>query len=389
LLYPSKNALTSADFTMKFTDNEYTGEGQIVEALRDAQKYTDDVSSDTFLKKVEARLFTQKQMPWADIKKRAATNTLWQWHRPDALDQLKEDCLHKDIWRESGGYVEKGPFPKPDASVTVQELARDDETGEVTLRIIPLHADVVYTEVGASATVASERVTDYKAYKTSDLEVSFLSVDSTHEHKTGAPIVYKNRITIKSKAYWQGKDMMVELRAAPPAPIRYTTDGSNPKNSGGAYNGAFVVPKGTQVVLAYAEHRGIASEVHRLDIQWDQSKAFEVDPIKPATWAKEQKRENTQAAYGLLSDLRKHRGRLSSVRMMVSQDNAKWVEVNFGDQVMMEPDALENIVNTLRSVLDTSAVSIWADKLHFQTGQGLIDFASEAKMGLEADEVIQ
>jgi Fn3 associated len=62
---------------------------------------------------------------------------------------------------------------------------------------------------------------------------------------------------------------MVELRAAPAAPLRYTTDGSDPKLCGATYDGPFVVPPGTLVVLAVAEKHGIVSECHRLNIHWD------------------------------------------------------------------------------------------------------------------------
>ena len=55
---------------------------------------------------------------------------------------------------------------------------------------------------------------------------------------------------------------MAELRSAPEAPIRYTTDGSDPKSNGGIYNEPFVIPQQTQVILAVAEKSGILSEIH-------------------------------------------------------------------------------------------------------------------------------
>ncbi|MCK7574587.1 MAG: hypothetical protein MZV65_00795 [Chromatiales bacterium] len=60
------------------------------------------------------------------------------------------------------------------------------------------------------------------------MKVSFLAVDSTGEHETGDPITWTNRITLKGRVFDSGSDKMMELRAAPPAPIRYTTDGSGP-----------------------------------------------------------------------------------------------------------------------------------------------------------------
>jgi Protein of unknown function (DUF499) len=113
LIYPHADQLVKADFLMNFTDNCYNGEKQIRETLKEKQKFTDDISSDTFRNKCEQRLFTQKVMPWTEIKRRAAMNIRWQWHRMDALDRLKEDLVRKDQWREDGGYIEKPPFPQP------------------------------------------------------------------------------------------------------------------------------------------------------------------------------------------------------------------------------------------------------------------------------------
>lgn len=168
LWYPHRNGLTSAEFLMRFTGNEYKGEKQVIDALKEAQKYTDDISSDTFLKKVEQRLFTQKMMPWSDIKKRAATLTVWQWHLMDALDELKAACLRKEVWREDGGYIEKGPFPKPATTVTVQVLSRDDATGKVKLRLAPVNGDTLYVAVGAPVTIDSQKLED-RIYETSEV----------------------------------------------------------------------------------------------------------------------------------------------------------------------------------------------------------------------------
>ncbi|MGI9047328.1 MAG: hypothetical protein ACR2FI_11205, partial [Burkholderiales bacterium] len=110
LYFPVADRLMSADFPMEFRNNHYHGEEQITKTLTTKAKYTDDIASDVFRQKAESKLFTQTSMLWTEIKRRAASNIGWQWHRADALDKLKDDCLRKDIWRESGGYVDKGRF---------------------------------------------------------------------------------------------------------------------------------------------------------------------------------------------------------------------------------------------------------------------------------------
>ena len=288
LHYPTRDRLAKTDFLMEFRENCYDGEEQVRKALEARQKYTTDTGpgagagGETFRRKVEARLFTQKSMLWSEIERRAATSPVWQWHRPDALARLKADCIHRDLWREEGSYVDKGPFPNPVTGVRIRELSRDDTTGVATLRVTPVHADTLHAELGAPATPASMQV-DGQRYETADLRVSFLAVDSTGEHPVGDPVEWRNRITLQSREYPAGNERRVEIHAAPPAPIRYTTDGSDPLVAGGAYDGPFAAPEGARVVLAVAEKDGVVSELHRRDLA---EKAVErpIDRALPATW---------------------------------------------------------------------------------------------------------
>ena len=284
------------------------GEEQVVAALADRQKYTTDAASETFRKKVEARLFTRRSMLWTEIRRRAATHPGWQWHPADALDRMKADCLHKDTWREEGSYVSKGPFPKPATAVRIRELHRDDDTGVVRLRLSPVHGDTLYAEVGAEATPASMKL-DGRDFETADLRVSFLAADSTGEHDTGEPVEWRNRITLKSREYADGDARRVEIRAAPPAAtIRYTTDGSDPRAAGGGYEGPFPVPDGARLILAVAEQGGIASDLHRREIA-EKPVEKPIDPTLPTEWTRTGgfRYETTRAAYDFIARLKKAR----------------------------------------------------------------------------------
>ena len=122
LHYPTRDRLSKVDFLMEFRENHYDGEQQVVAALSGKQKYTEDIASETFRKKVEARLFTQSSMLWSEVIRRAATTPGWQWHRSDALDRLKQECVHEDRWprgraiRQQGTLSEAGNHcPHPGA----------------------------------------------------------------------------------------------------------------------------------------------------------------------------------------------------------------------------------------------------------------------------------
>jgi len=389
LYYPHSENLMTADFLMTFTDNNYNGEKQIRETLKSKQKFIEDVSSDSFRKKCEQRLFTQKVMLWSEVKKRAATNTVWQWHRTDALDRLKDQLLHQDQWREDGGgYVEKPPFPKPQTEVRWQEKQRNDDTGEVTLTLNAVHGDTLYYEVGAPATTGSQIVSDPKNFRTSELEVSFLCVDSKGEHETGTPITWRNRITIKSRTFQSGNDKMVELKAAPNVPIRYTTDGSDPKISGGTYNEPLVVPPGTLCVLAVPEKPGVVFETHRRDIPLGEGvDDFKVDPAQSAIWKRENRPSTTKDSYEFLARLKKHQASVLGPRLIINGQN--WVELSVDAKLALDGEKMESAINSLRGLLADGEVEIEAEVLSFKNGQNLLDWVAEVKTEIKREEVKQ
>jgi hypothetical protein len=390
LWYPAESGLTSADFRMNFEGNEYRGEQQILAVLKEKMKFTDDVSSDTFKKKCEQRLFTQQSMPWAEIKRRAATTPKWQWHRPDALDKLKEDLQFRDVWRDNGGFVDKGPFPQPKTSVAVQQQTRDDDSGEAVLRVTATHGDTIYWEVGGTATTASAKL-DGNQHKTRELVVSFLAVDSTGVHETGSPTTWRNSITLKHKVFQSGSGKQMELRAAPKADIRYTTDGSDPKVAGATYEGPFEIPKGASLVLAYAERDGIVSTVERIPLSWDKYEEIKIDASLPAVWRRQHNTASTKETYDFLERLKKYKASPLRPQLTLGSDAGvrDWVEVAMNEEKMVEPTLIEECLIPLRKIQAEGQVKMEIKAIRFESGQDLLDWAEDAKTTIGASEVRQ
>jgi len=390
LWYPTGAGLMSADFQMRFQGNEYNGEEQIRALLLDKMKFTDEVTGDTFRKKCEQRLFTQQAMPWSEIKRRAAINPIWQWHIPSALDDLKAECLHKEIWREEGGFVDKGPFPQPRTSLSIREGRRNDNTGEVTLRLTPLYGDVIYYEIGGDATTASARL-EGNELTTDELRVSFLCVDTTGNHETGAAVAWTNRITLKFRIFQQGQNKMLELQAAPPAEIRYTSNGSDPKQNGGRYEGPFVLPSGAPLVLAYAERAGVRSEVLHIPIDWERDEEVKVDPRLPATLRRAQKTASTQESYAWLNTLHKADGQAICISITIGGSGGvrDWLELNVSDDKLLAPAQIEEMLEVLRRVQADGQVILSAQALRFPSGERLLDWVAATKSELRPGEVKQ
>jgi hypothetical protein len=394
LWYPpiaDKTTLESADFSMKFDGNKYNGEQQVLELLRGKQKFTDDISSETFRKKCEARLFTIQSMPWNEIKRRAAMLPKWQWHLPAALDDLKSSSIQKDIWRENGGYVDKGPFPQPMTRADIQQKLRDLDTGEVTLKISPVNGDTIYYDFGATASTASAKL-EGSELKTRELSASFLVVDSTKVHETGDPVTWKNTITFKHRFFQIGNDRMLELRAAPEAPISYSTDGSDPKLAGASYEAPFVVRPGTSLVLAYAEHDGVASLVERIVVPAAGDKGtVQVDPRRPAVWTRRFEVQSTKETYECIERARKHNAIFIGIKLTILEEggNHGWIELSTSQEKQVTPDLVEEVLTALRKLQGSGQVQLAVEALTFTLGQELLDWVEEVRTSLKPEEVKQ
>jgi len=390
LYYPVKeNVLNSADFLMEFTSNDFNGEDQIRKVLKECKKLEVEVQGDIFRRKCEERLFTRKEMRWNEIKERAAINTAWQWHIPSALDELKEQMLKKGIWRESGGYIEKGPFPKEKTSVIVQEISRDEETGEATLKIIPQYGDKIYYEIDAPATTGSQEVTNLNSFRTKELRLTFLCVDSSGEHETGEAVEWKNKITLKYDFYTnnEGKTMM-KLLSAPQVTIRYTTDGSNPVESGALYEEDFEIPEGTHFVLAVgiSEKHGIQSDPLQVRAP-DKRKpdGLKINKEQPLELSKKHQTNDSKQTYEMLNTLKNEEATISDVSVIINKGE-RWIDLNTDDSTYFDAAVIENQIDNLRDILgeeeDNTSVILEFAKVYFATGQKFLNWVHENEYDL-------
>ncbi|CDF59194.1 DUF499 domain-containing protein [Thermobrachium celere] len=399
LYYPSKYGLLKVDFIMQFVGNEYNGEKQIKEVLIQRQKFTTDLDDDKLRQKCEARLFTQKEMRWQDIKERAAINPEWQWHEPSALDNLLENMLRKDIWRQNGGYVDKGPFPKEKTNVLIQQIRYDEETGEAVLRLTPQYGNKIYYEIDGPATSASNLVENPNEFKTKELKLSFVCIDSNGEHETGDPVYWTNKITIKGRVYDKNGKKVLELKANPNVKIKYTTDGSNPKENGGIYEGEVEIPDNTTIILAVAEEKGIYSEQIQIKVEKGQVNAREIDKSRKLTLVKRLKFQDTKSTYEELNMLKKHNVSVSDVNIILFRNDISssggWIDLSMGNDIVCKPDAIETVLDNIRNTLVQSGsvnISFEYSKAIFETGQNFLDYIADKKKTLtefEEREIIQ
>src|SRR5690625_2348583 len=389
LYYPVSDGFESNEFKMEFNNNQFDAEEQIRNVLIEVMKFDKDTSSDVFRKKFEARIFTSRQMCWIDLKERVATTTSWSWHHPKALEELKNECLRKGIWVEEGGYLDKEP-PAPETAVNVREIHRDEDTGEVTLKIVPQNGDKVYYEINGDATTGSLEVKDLDSFKTKELALTFLCVDSTGRHSTGAITRWKNNVQLQYKPFDKEGKNFIELKASSPkVTIKYTTDGSNPKNSGGIYEDVIEVPKGTKFVQAIAVHEDLGIYSDTLSIPITETK-FEVDKEKPLTLNQTLRASTTSEVYKQLETLNKHKAKVAGVILQVFEKTdsmeQSWLELSLDNTAFHDTNLFVKQLDELRDVFfkdKNVEVSMDVGKCIFETGQNFEDWVAENKDSLE------
>ena len=240
---------------MEFTANRYRGEEQIVKTLAGKQKYTEDVSSDTFRQKAEQRLFTQRVMLWSN------QTPLRHQHRMAVASPRRAGAPEGRL-RAPGPLAPGRRLPGQRAVSIAQHLHQGPgalprrDTGLVKLRITPVNGDTVYMEIGGTATPASQRLSG-RDYETWSWSCRFLP-------RTRPTAMPPDRVHLEEPHHAQaprlsgGRRQDAGASAAPEAPMRYSTDGSNPMIAGATYESPFVIPAGTRFVLACAE-RNVSS----------------------------------------------------------------------------------------------------------------------------------
>ena len=396
LVYPMMDQLRATDCRIHFDNNQFDGEKLIRETLTKQKKFEADIVSDSFRKRAEERLFqNQKIVRWSEVKRRAATNDSWPLHRADALDALRVKAVNEHHWHDLGDQVEKGPFPPPTTEVQVRLLSRDDATGEAHLKVTPLHGDAVYYEVGdTSPTQASLKANDAEGglnnFRTRELKLRFLCVDSSGKHEAGAIVDWKNTIGIKHRVFQNGTTWYVELKAVPRGKIRCTTNGADPNAQGGSYDAPFALPEECRFVLAVASEAGIQSAVEKIDVQAYKTKKVKVEPGSPAIWKRNFGRITAREAFDFIGRLERFGAKAAGVTIDVTQNDGD-VALTYlgGDSTGVDGATLRNIVAKMQEIVGGSQVALQTNALHFETGQQLLDWVADIKSALQLNEVVQ
>ena len=358
LYYPDKNGLRKWQIAFQFVGNEFNGEEQIVQALS-ARKFnalTNEAEKlGTIQTRVERDLFTAKEMRWQDILARAAEQPGFVWYAPDQLEILKRHCLNRDLWREKDGYLQKGPFELEPTSVSVTQVAYNEQDGTFVLRIIADGGTVFY-DCGATPTELSTRVDEKERTITVDEpNLIFACIDETGKRKQGPAVEFVGRPTLRYdlRTSSDGRQY-VTLHCRKGYTIRYTTDGSEPEANGGIYEGEFEVPAGCQFVLAVSLFKDKKLDTLTIRVSEARRKAemISVKEDKPLSYRFKRQVDcgTTEDSYAFLQQA-KNTPNMSicdvGITFTDKEHDDKFIDIDTS-AIRYEPAKLLTIIDTLR-----------------------------------------
>lgn len=398
-------APVTIDNGLKLGDGDQPAETQIEALLASpsasyklAKDLTDDFKQ--YFAMAEAYLWPSgkenRRTPWKDVVMRAKSNPVWPW-MPGAsgMDTLKTEALKLGRWRlGEDGYIEKGPFPKEKTGLNATVTGAQPETGQATLSLTPRNAGespVVHYSTSPQVSENDAQVGDLDNFSTDQGTLYFLVKDSTGHYETGGPVRWTADLKIRHQVEPAGDTRKITLQCTPSAEMRYTLDGSNPKD-GSLYDGPFEIGPEELLLLVHAQV-GEASKSERFQIPASGDKRVQIDDTKPAQLnsGKRVSLDSTAHVYGVINQFRdKAETRFKGVRIEIGEGE-NTVTVRFQEREVTAA-MIEATVVSLRDVLQEEQAPVAlkvSDGIHFDSGFDAREFAKTVGMELQPGDVTQ
>lgn len=380
------------------SDKPFDGEEQIEKTLTAIpRKLFLDIEADFDVLRdyAETNLWNETSpiIDWATAVAREKQKAKMPWLPPRGLETLKTMAVQKGVWEDlNNGSISHTPAKKKTTIQVLPETSPDDE-GYVTLRVNALNAGpsarIHYAEDGA-VSMTSPALRD-DTLRTRAYRVRFLAIDPNGQFDTGDSVSWTNTLVIR--ADMDGATRTVKLFAAPVAQLKYTLDGSEPRN-GISYTEPVSIGADAIKLLVFAEHDGIESR-ERFEYAASATKGragggstIIVNKSSPATLQRIVSLGSRQEAYQALALLNERQAMVEKVQVVLGTSPQV---VHFGvGGTTVDADYLETSLTQISLCLAPDApISLKIHRFHFKTGQDLLDLAEKVGFPLNENEITQ
>lgn len=352
-----------------------------------------DKEFDAVLDKAQDLLWPESMddVRWSDAEDRAREQSGMYWLPPKGLEILKAKALSQGRWEDLGnGYITKKPKKKKTFLQVVLE-GDPSEDGTVRIKLNPVNAGpspIIYFEEEGTVSVSSKKMKEF-SLTTRALKVQFLVVDPTEQFETGEPVNWNHVIKLRNNLIEKEGKRFVELTASPKGNIKYSLDGTEPRN-GTIYERPVEIGDSAVTLLAFAEASGVESK-ESFVFPAKGKKGIVIDDIKPAKLQSKvgnKKIDSTSKTFTALKSAKEKSVIFEGVTITIGQGN-KIGSLIIGD-VPVEGEFLEAILTKLQEKFSPEApVTMNFKKAKFNSGHDLKDFAQKIGVDLLDSEVEQ
>jgi hypothetical protein len=381
--------------TSRDTSKPFDGEAQIEKTLSaDPLKLYLDVERNFLAIREKAQDIlwpeNQDEARWSDVADRYSEQAGMPWLPPKGLDSLKSMACNQGAWEDLGnGYVTKRPKKKR-TSVQVVVDSQPDDNGLVRLRVNPQNAGPaprIYYAEDAPVTESSKVFSD-STLSTHALRVNFLVADPSGQNEMGDAVTWANKLVLRNELNDKIDPRSVGLRIAPRGNIRYTLDGSEPRE-GTIYDRPVPIGAGDVLMRVFGEASGLEA---RADFRFAAKgkKGVEIDEVKPGRIVSRTGRKldsRTKTFEGIKLAEEKSIA-FEGVHLTVGE-GTQVAQVIVGD-VPVNAAFLEAILKTvLEKFPPATPVAMTFRKAHFASGHDLRAFAEKLGIELQTGEIEQ
>ena len=374
---------------------QFDGEEQIEKTLvsHPLKLYLDvEKEFDSVRDKSEDLLWPENQddTRWADAADRYAEQPGMPWLPPRALDLLKSIACNRGLWEDLGnGYITKKPRKKRTSAQVVAEPELGDE-GRVRLRVNPVNAGpaprIHYAE--DSSVSESSPVLKENPWSTTALRVALLVRDPSEQYEAGDPVVWTNRLVLRNRLREEGGERRVELFVAPRGEIRYSLDGSEPRD-GKPYDAAVAIGDNEVLLRAFATSDGLeAKEEFRFPARG--KKGVHIDETRPASMVSRSghKLDSRASTFEGLKQAGDKAVGFENVVLTVGQ-GARVASITIGE-VQVDAAFLTRLLeNVLEKFPPDTPVTMAFRKAHFASGHDLEHFCETLGLDIAQGSVEQ
>ena len=374
---------------------QFDGEEQIEKTLvsHPLKLYLDvEKEFDSVRDKSEDLLWPENQddTRWADAADRYAEQPGMPWLPPRALDLLKSIACNRGLWEDLGnGYITKKPRKKRTSAQVVAEPELGDE-GRVRLRVNPVNAGpaprIHYAE--DSSVSESSPLLKENPYSTAALRVAFLVRDPSDQYEAGDPVVWTNRLVLRNRLREKGGKRQVEIFVAPRGEIRYSLDGSEPRD-GKPYDVPIAIGDNEVLLRALATSDGLeAKEEFRFPARG--KKGVHIDETQPARFISRSghKFDSRTSTFEGLKQAGDKAVSFENVVLTVGQ-GAQVASITIGE-VQVDATFLTRLLeNVLEKFSPDTPVTMAFRKAHFASGHDLKHFCEALGLDIAQGSVEQ